>query len=159
MPHGTGLKALLLDDDEYAIEFLQAILLDRYPGLEIERRLEPDPTGEFDLYFLDDDFEGIRLAGRLARRIRAQRPRAVIIAFSASLDRGTLKELLNAGCSGVCDKKVPTDMPRMLESLDRAVETLEEERSRPPDTLSGSYLVRTFKDLFQEWNRRLEAQE
>ncbi len=155
----TPLTALLLDDDEYALEFLKAILSDRYPTLSIETRLAPDPTGEFDLYFLDDDFEGLRLAGRLARRIRAQRPNAVILAFSASLDQGTLKELLNAGCNGVCDKKVPADMPLMLDALDRAVGALERERDRPPEVLTGRYLVRTFRELFREWNRRLEAQE
>ena len=151
------MKALLLDDDEYALEFLQAILLDRYPELEIELRQTPDPTGEFDLYFLDDDFEGLRLAGRLARRIRAQRPSAVILAFSASLDRATLKELLNAGCNGVCDKKVPSDMPSMLEALDRAMAAIEEQRRLPPENLSGRYLVKVFRELFREWNLRLEG--
>ena len=159
MDEERQLRALLLDDDEYALDFLQAILLERYPQLAIEKRLSPDPTGDFDLYFLDDDFEGVRLAGRLARRIRAQRPDAVILAFSASLDEPTLKELLNAGCNGVCDKKVPGDMPRMLEALDRCVEEVEEMRSLPPDNLSGRYLLNTFRELFQEWNRRLESQE
>src|SRR5262249_17493069 len=98
------LRALLLDDDPYALEFLRAILAERYPGLDIDVRTEPDPTGEYDLYLLDDDFEGVRLAGKLARRIRAQRPEALILAFSASLDGQTLKDLLGAGCNGVCDK-------------------------------------------------------
>ena len=156
MSTGEGLRALLLDDDEYALDFLQAILQERYPDLEVEKRLKPDPTGDFDLYFLDDDFDGLRLAGRLARGIRAQRPEAVILAFSASLDRPTLKELLNSGCNGVCDKKVPTDMPLMLEALSRCIEEVDEERRRPPDSLSGRYLVNTFRDLFHEWNLRLE---
>lgn len=159
MAEEKQLRALLLDDDEYALELLQAILLERYPSLVVEKRLSPDPTGDFDLYFLDDDFEGVRLAGRLARRIRAQRPDAVILAFSASLDLGTLKELLNAGCNGVCDKKVPSDMPRMLEALDRCIEELAELRAAPPDKVSGRFILNTLRELFQEWNRRLESQE
>ena len=158
MSEELGLRALLLDDDEYALELLQAILLERYPGLEIEKRLTPDATGDFDLYFLDDDFEGVRLAGRLARRIRAQRPEAVILAFSASLDLRTLKELLNAGCNGVCDKKVPADMPRMLDALDRCVEEIAERRNAAPVNLSGRFILNTFRELFQEWNKRLESQ-
>jgi DNA-binding NarL/FixJ family response regulator len=153
------LKALLLDDDPYALEFLRAVLGERYPGLEIDARSEPDPTGEYDLYFLDDDFEGVRLAGKLARRIRAQRPDALILAFSASLDADTLKELLGSGCNGVCDKKVPTDLPEMLEALDRCIAELEGSRREPPADLSGRYLVKTFRGLFREWNRRLESQE
>ncbi len=159
MATGSGLKALLLDDDEYALEFLQAVLRERYPALKIERRLEPDPTGDFDLYFLDDDFEGLRLAGRLARRIRAQKPQAVILAFSASLDKPTLKELLNAGCNGVCDKKVPADLDEMLRALDRCVQEIEEARELPPDQITGRFLLTAFRDLFREWNRRLDSQE
>jgi DNA-binding NarL/FixJ family response regulator len=154
-----GLSALLLDDDEYALDYLQAILLDRYPDLDIDRRLDPDPSGEYELFFLDDDFEGERLAGKLARHIRSQNPSAVILAFSASLDQATLKELLNAGCNGVCDKKVPGDLPLMLEALDRAIAAIDEERRRPPDSLSGKYLIKTLRGLFRAWNRRLEAQE
>jgi DNA-binding NarL/FixJ family response regulator len=155
----ASLKALLLDDDPYALEFLRAILSERYPGLAIDVRSEPDPTGEYDIYLLDDDFEGVRLAGKLARRIRAQRPEALILAFSASLDGQTLKELLGAGCNGVCDKRVPTDLPEMLAALDRCMGTLEEQHSEPPSDLSGRYLVKTFRELFRAWNQRLEEQE
>jgi DNA-binding NarL/FixJ family response regulator len=152
-------KALLLDDDPYALEFLRAILSERYPGLRIDVRTEPDPTGEYDLYLLDDDFEGVRLASKLARRIRAQRPESLILAFSASLDGRTLKELLAAGCNGVCDKRVPADLPEMLAALDRCMSELEEQRSEPPSDISGRYLVKTFRELFRAWNRRLEEQE
>ena len=155
----SRLKALLLDDDPYALEFLQAVLSERYPELQIHARSEPDPTGEYDVYLLDDDFEGVRLAGKLARRIRAQRPEALILAFSASLDGNTLKELLGAGCNGVCDKRVPTDLPEMLDALDRCIQELEERHSEPPSDLSGRYLVKTFRELFQAWNRRLDEQE
>jgi DNA-binding NarL/FixJ family response regulator len=153
------MKALLLDDDPYALEFLRTLLSERYPGLAIDVRAEPDPTGEYDLYLLDDDFEGVRLAGKLARRIRAQRPEALILAFSASLDAQTLKDLLGAGCNGVCDKRLPSDLPEMLASLDRCMEELEARRSEPPSDLSGRYLLKTFRELFRAWNQRLDEQE
>ena len=111
------------------------------------------------MYLLDDDFEGVRLAGKLARRIRAQRPDALILAFSASLDGNTLKELLSAGCNGVCDKRVPADLPEMLGALDRCLAELEELNAEAPSDLSGRYLVKTFRDLFRAWNQRLEEQE
>ena len=153
------LKALLLDDDPYALEVLRAILSERFPGLSIDVRSEPDPTGEYDLYLLDDDFEGVRLAGKLARRIRAQRPEALILAFSASLDDRTLKDLLGSGCNGVCDKRVPADLPEMLSALDRCLAELEEQRAEKPSDLSGRYLVKTFRELFRAWNQRLDDQE
>jgi len=158
-PTPERMKALLLDDDPYALEFLRAVLSERYPRLEIHARSEPDPTGEYDVYLLDDDFEGVRLAGKLARRIRAQRPEALILAFSASLDDRTLKDLLGAGCNGVCDKRVPGDLPEMLEALDRCMSELEHEHRRPPSDLNTRYLVNTFRELFRAWNRRLDSQE
>lgn len=156
----TGrMRALLLDDDPYALEFLRAILQERYPGLAVDVRTEPDPTGEYDVYLLDDDFEGVRLAGKLARRIRAQRPDALILAFSATLDAKTLKELLGAGCNGVCDKRAPQDLPEMLAALDRCLAELEARRAAPPSDLSGRYLLKTFRELFRAWNQRLDGQE
>lgn len=159
MPSPTQIKALLLDDDRYALEFLQAMLLDRHPEISIEMRTTPDPSGAFDVYFLDDDFDGVRLAGKLARRIRAQCPEALILAFSASLDAPTLKELLAAGCDGVCDKKVPSDVPEMLDTLDRCLVELAQASGRPIVDPRRPHLVATFRELFREWNLRLDSQE
>ena len=153
MSDAHGITALLLDDDEYALEYLKAVLLERFPELEVETRLRPDPTGRFDLYFIDDDFEGVRLAGKLARKVRAQAPDAVVLAFSASLDQPTLKELLNAGCHGVCDKKVPTDLPAMLDAVERSIEAIRQERAEPQR--NAAHLLSTLGGLFREWNRRL----
>jgi DNA-binding NarL/FixJ family response regulator len=152
-------RALLLDDDLHALAFLRAVLAERYPDLAIDVRTEPDPSGEYDVYLLDDDFEGVRLAGALARRIRARRPDALILAFSATLDAATLRELLGAGCNGVCDKRVPADLPEMLAALDRCLAEIEERRSEPPSDLDGRYLLKTFRELLRAWNARLEAQE
>jgi len=151
----SSVRALLLDDDAYALDFLKAILADRFPEMEVETRLTPDPSGEYDIYFLDDDFNGIRLAGELARRIRKQRPEALILAFSASLDASTLKELLSSGCNGVCDKKVPSDMPAMFEALSRCLEEIKERESSPLNQRSPT-LLPTLRELLREWNRRLE---
>lgn len=156
MSDAAGIKALLLDDDEYALEYLKAVLLERFPELDVEIRLRPDPTGSFDLYFIDDDFEGVRLAGKLARKVRAQDPGAVVLAFSASLDERTLKELLNAGCNGVCDKKVPGDMPAMLDAVARSIDEIQRARREPPR--DAVHLFSTLRALFKEWNRRLGRQ-
>ena len=96
--------------------------------------------------------------GDVQPRLRPLSTEAVILAFSASLDPATLKELLGAGCNGVCDKKVPSDMPEMLAALDRCLGKLEEGRKKESAT-RGNYLVSTFRELFQEWNRRLDSQE
>jgi hypothetical protein len=47
----------------------------------------------------------------------------------------------------------------MLDALDRCIEEIEEKHSEPPSDLSGRYLVKTFRELFRAWNRRLDEQE
>jgi DNA-binding NarL/FixJ family response regulator len=152
-------KALLLDDDPHALAFLRAVLAERSPRLEIDTRTQPDPDGEYDVYLLDDDFEGVRLAGHLARRVRARQPGALILAFSATLDAATLRELLAAGCNGVCDKRVPADLPEMLAALDRCLAEIAARRPEAPSDLDGRYLLKTFRALLRAWNARLDAQE
>jgi DNA-binding NarL/FixJ family response regulator len=152
-------RALLLDDDAFSLDWLEAMLIDRYPDLEIERRMSPEPSGEYDIYFLDADFDGVRLAGRLARSIREEHPEAVILAFSASLDEGTLKELLNAGCNGACDKKVPGDIPAMFEALDRCMEELRVRSGRKSRRFGQARLRDLLPKLFREWNVRLGQEE
>ena len=150
-PKKNALRALLLDDDRYALDLLRAMLVERYPGMDIHTRLTPDPTGEYDLFFLDDDFGGTRMAAEMARRIREDHPEAIVLAFSAKLEAHTLRELLDAGCNGVSDKQVPADMPEMFNALDRCVEKLRDKRE-------NAALIGTPRPLFREWNRRLDDQ-
>jgi len=152
-------RALLLDDDPFALELLKTVLSERFPELALTTRQEPDPSGEFEFYFLDDDFEGVRLARQLARRIRTDHPEAIVVAFSAGLGEETLRDLLDAGCAGVCDKQVPEDLPEMLAALRRGLEELNERNRELVDENGRPRLLRTFRALFQEWNRRLDSQD
>ena len=89
---------LIVDDDLDAAEFLKFRLRQLNPDIGVEIRLQPDASGDFDMYFLDNDFAGMRLAAELAAAARRQRGDALIVAFSAFLDVQTLKQLINAGC-------------------------------------------------------------
>ncbi len=46
----------------------------------------------------------------------------------------------------------------MLDALDRCMEEIVERRSAPPVNLSGRFILNPFRELFQEWNKRLESQ-
>ena len=52
------MRALLLDDDPWALELLSAHLEQRFPRLQVEARTAPDPSGAFDVYLIDNDFGG-----------------------------------------------------------------------------------------------------
>jgi DNA-binding NarL/FixJ family response regulator len=146
-------RALLLDDDPWALELLTAHLAARFPELEVETRTRPEPSGGFDLYLIDNDFGGPLLAGDLARRIRSMAPEALIVAFSATLDAASLRALINAGCNGACDKSNPEELPELL----GIVEAFLAESPRRAGGIRGA--IGEVRSLLREWNRRLELVE
>lgn len=146
------LRALVIDDDQDAAEWLVYQLQTRFPEMQTELRLSPNVTGDFNIYFIDNDFHGTSLAGLLAETVRAQHPQALIVAFSARLDNPTLKRLVNAGCDGAFDKSSPQDVGRMIDIVAAYSQ-------RPgSESVSGGFLsaVRSIRDLLREWNRRLQ---
>ena len=121
-----AMKALIVDDDIWAVRLVEGMLNQCFPDLAVEGRNEPNTEGEFDIYFIDNDFNGTPLATELASRIRTAHPDALIIAFSGTLNADLLKDLINAGCNGACDKSTPSDLPRAMditrEYIDAAAE-------------------------------------
>jgi N-acetylglucosaminyldiphosphoundecaprenol N-acetyl-beta-D-mannosaminyltransferase len=150
---GRRPRTLLVDDDPFALEHLELLLSSRFPQLAIEKRTTPDVSGAFDFYFLDNDFEGHKLASELARSVRADRPRATIVAFSGVLDVDTLKSLINVGCDGVCDKEDPASWRPILELVDRRLGAL---AAKHKGSTFGGVRNAAFsiQRLLADWNRR-----
>ena len=151
------IRALILDDQVWSQKLLKGLLTEIFPNVEIECRSEPDPTGKFDLYFLDNDFHGELLAGKLAHDVRQVAPDSLIIAFSGTLTAHDLKELIKAGCDGVCDKSVPEDLPTTMEIVQTYLEALEKERMKAQPGIIGA--VKSISEMIGRWNHRLERQE
>jgi DNA-binding NarL/FixJ family response regulator len=149
----TFSRALLLDDDPWALELLSAHLRARFPDLVLETRTTPEPEGGFDLYLIDNDFGGPPLAGQLARRIRAVSPDALVVAFSATLCPDTLRSLINAGCNGACDKSDPAELQQLLDIVGSFLAA----RPQPRRGLRGA--IHDVRALLREWNRRLDQAE
>ena len=148
-------RALLVDDDPFALSHLELLLNESFPEVEVETRTVADVSGDFDFYFLDNDFDGRALAGEMAMRIRRERPEARIFAFSGALDVDALKRLINAGCDGVCEKERPETWK---DALDRMRETLEERAARHKDDKRAFGGVRhaagSIHGLLEDWNQR-----
>ena len=155
-PYGTHRpRALLVDDDPMALEHLELLLSSRYPDLEIETRQEPDVSGRFDFYFLDNDFEGELMAGALAREIRTRAPQATIIAFSGRLDVDTLKRLINAGCDGACEKGVPSSWRPILALVETRLHNMVASHRREAGPFGGvRHAAGSIRDLLEDWNER-----
>lgn len=152
---GKRPRALLVDDDPFALEHLDLLLSSRFPDLVIEKRTRPDVGGNFDFYFLDNDFEGELLAGRLASEIRARQPEATIIAFSGRLDVETLKRLINAGCDGACEKGAPRGWRPIFELVDARLAAMAERHRRAAGPFGGvRHAAGSIRDLLEDWNER-----
>lgn len=155
-------KILLLDDDPAALRYLEYKLKRSMPEVDCEARLQPEVDGDFDIYFIDNEFEGQRIAAQLADQIRSLKPSAVIIAYSATLDRQTLKRLMKAGCTKACDKSAPNELDATLDVIRRHVEEMKLlEANRRPRGPLGSIIhgLRTLTGLFESWNTRLRQNE
>lgn len=148
-------RALLVDDDPMALEHLELVLSSRFPDLEITMRRTPDVSGPFDFYFLDNDFEGELLAGKLAREIRAANEEALVVAFSGTLDVDSLKRLINAGCDGACEKGAPASWRPILAMVEKRLGELMATHRRQAGPFGGvRHAAGSIRDLLEEWNER-----
>ncbi len=146
------IEALVLDDDIWSLRLVKAALQECFPEVRVHTREVPDISGDFDLYFIDNDFNGTRVLPGLAAELRERRPDSLIIAFSATLDAPTLKALLNAGCDGACDKSVYGDLDEAM-SIVRAYVDQRNQGTRRHGA------IQSIRELLREWNRRLEHAE
>jgi N-acetylglucosaminyldiphosphoundecaprenol N-acetyl-beta-D-mannosaminyltransferase len=155
-PYGTQRpRALLVDDDPMALEHLELLLSSRFPDLELTTRRTPDVSGEFDFYFLDNEFEGERKAGELAREIRARSKTAVVVAFSGRLDVETLKWLINAGCDGAAEKGVPSSWRPILALVEKRLADMVASHRREAGPFGGvRHAAGSIRDILEEWNER-----
>ena len=150
------IRALIVDDDPHAAEMLATRLRHEIPTLDITLADRPEPAAGHDIYLIDNDFDGIKLGTRLAKELRAVSPEALIVAFSGTLDAKTLKELLNAGCNGACEKGDDHDFATLV-TLAKQVG-----KEKPRNGESGNGLVhvmRSLADLLKQWNNRLDRME
>jgi len=146
-------SALVVDDDPHALDQLEILLTSRFPDLEVETRTEPDVSGKYDFYFLDNDFEGKDLAASLAGRVRAEHPSSLVFGFSGTLDVPTLKRLINAGCDGVCDKGEPRSVKPILELMERRMEAMRKRHA--VHALGGVRgAAASIRELLADWNER-----
>ena len=99
-----AVKALLLDDDENVLAILRHFLKQRIPYIQVEVSCQPNLAAGYDIYLIDNDFNGRHLGSCLAKEAREQAPDALIIAYSSKLDRNLLKHLINSNCDGAFDK-------------------------------------------------------
>ena len=147
-----AIQALILDDDENASALLEFHLSERFPEIKISTSSSPTPLPGYDIYFVDNDFNGEAHIIEVVSQLRRQNPESLCVAFSACLERGTLKQLVNAGCDHVCEKGFQRDLDRTLD----LVEDFIRKQSSSRKEVGVMSTIHSIADLFREWNRRME---
>lgn len=154
----SRIRALLIDDDVWSLRLMRGMLRECFPMLHLDTRSVPSAEAGYHIYLIDNDFSGTLRGSTLAHEIRQVAPDALVIAFSGNLDRLTLLNLLNAGCDGVCDKANIADLPRVMEIIQRYIETLVSSQNGRKK-VSAREAISAICSLLREWNTRLDKEE
>ena len=151
------IATLILDDDIWFQRLLREMLLETFPDMNVVLRSTPDPSGEFDVYFIDNRFGDSDEAVRIAQEVRRTAPDALVIAMSADLNADMLRALVNTGCHGAFDKAVPDNLTEVF----RVVNAFIESRHEVPVPARAGFVgaVDSIRGLLREWNRRFDQQE
>lgn len=148
------IKIGIIDDDPIAASFMAARLNLKFPESTVNSYSEPIVPPMLDVYFVDNEFNGQRMATKLLREIREMNPHALVVAMSSTLENETLQELINGGCNAVYDKNRPQDSQAIFEVIANYIQVLKQIRSSPTRRpFSG--VVLSLRQLLQEWNQRL----
>ncbi len=147
-------KMVILDDDPIVTTVIREHIQTCYPIAEVRAYNEPVIKGGYDVYFVDNDFNGKRLASILVSQIREISPNALVVALSSTLDLDELRRLVNQGCNVVYNKRFPQKSQDAREVIDNYIKVLREnqgfqKRGRFIDLLGS------LRSLLDQWNVRL----
>jgi DNA-binding NarL/FixJ family response regulator len=149
------IRIQLIDDDRWILEMFESVLDASIPGIQIMKSLTPEVIDGCDAYIVDNEMDGLDIGMRLVQRINDRNPDALVLAFSGTVSRLSLKALINAGCRGVGDKTRPEDLGTMSEIVKRFSDQRTAERS--DRGIRGT--VDSIRQLVREWNRRMGQEE
>ncbi len=150
-------KMLIVDDDPVVTSVLAQNFKVIFPGAVVSTTNEPIIEPGYDVYFLDNDFDGSLMAKSLIKSVREIEPEALVVALSATLDFDTLRILINCGCNAVYDKRSLEASVEARRIVRNYVAALKERHDSKLDSGFGG-IVRSMRGLLFEWNRRLDVQ-
>ena len=147
-------RMAILDDDPIVSKVMRVHLLNSFPEATVEVYNDPVVEPGFDIYFLDNDFNGRQLGLKLLRDIRRISPHALVVALSNTLDLETVTKLTNGGCNAVYNKRFPQNSDDARDVIRNYLAVLAQMRSRK-NGFSMADMIHSMKRLLGEWNQRL----
>lgn len=150
-------KIIVIDDDSIVTGVMRHHLKSNFPEAIIDISNAPVIRPGYDIYFLDNDFGGMALAKRLLQQVREVSPHALVVALSNTLDLDVMRDLVNAGCNIVYDKRYPGEATEARQVIRNYLTILEDKYNRlnRPKLVD---LANSIKRLLGEWNTRLNGE-
>lgn len=146
-------RIAVIDDDPFVIAHLRQRFAERLPGVEVDGIGTPIAPAGYAVYIVDKDFQGASLGDDVVGRIQDVAPDALVVAYSAFLDRDFLRGLLRRRCAGAFDKGSLQELEDMIGVIGRFLGE-EDGESRKATGFGGT--LRAISSLLREWNLRLE---
>lgn len=143
----------VIDDDPFVVTHLKRTFAARLPDAAVHGVSSPIAPAGYDVYIVDKDFSGISRGADVVSRIQAVAPDALVIAYSAFLDREFLRKLLARKCAGAFDKGSLEELDQMMTLVSEFLASRSTE-SRRKVGLRGA--IQSITSLLREWNLRLE---
>ena len=145
-------KIAIIDDDPFVVAHLRSALEKRIPEVQVTGVVEPVAPAGFDVYIVDQDFDGDSRGQDVVQRIHLISPGSLVLAYSAHLDREFLRALLREGCEGAFDKGSLQELDAMIDIIESHFAT---GKSGNVDVRGLGNTVRAISGLVREWNLRL----
>ena len=148
-------KILIVDDDEFFCRMLSLKLRRTFPYACVSMRTDAAAHTGYDVYIIDNDFDGICQGAKIAETLSKSAPKALIAMMSGSLDQQTLMRLVNCQASGVFDKGEEQDIERLTALIDAHFASLQLAETQAQ--AAGSTLGELTR-FIEGWNERLNKQ-
>ncbi len=151
-------KLLILDDDPHYSGMLALKIRQNFPELLVTTCDQHTVMEGYDIYVLDNDFQGEKWGAKLAETVRIGQPESLVIILSGTLEKSLLKRLVNCHAAGVFDKSEESELPLMFALMEKYLLNTE---CLKPKKVSNSFSS-PFKDIsamLSAWNERLHYEE
>lgn len=147
-------RALIMDDNPIITAVMQEHLKVFFPSIVSSVAHEPTVLPDFDIYFVDNDFEGEHRGISLVRQIRDISPNALVVALSNTLNVEEFSKMMNQGCNLSYDKRNPMNSTAAREVINNYLDLLKEQMiAQSKNKLQRA--ISSVQHLLSTWNNRL----
>jgi CheY-like chemotaxis protein len=152
-------RILVLDDSLVHCKAMAAKLQTLIVACHVDTTCEPLAPPGYDVYIVDNEFDGKECAQELVRSIKMHSPSALIILCSSSMDYAKLSRAMNKGADAIIDKTRYEDFLDTLEIITEYLNALRSCGKRLGPISQMNATVRSIREVISQWSAHMESQK